>query len=525
MEDRAERGDALAVPADRGLRVPVRLPHGRARRARRLGRLAVRPALRLAQRVRQPARPRGRLLPVRALRDQRADGADLRARHERARHDVAHARGLAGGARRADDGPARRAETTSPRTPDRRPTTTPSTCWCGPRECLEGQVEIELVCEPVFDYGRTPADVDARRRRPPHRRRHRRGPDHPAAHRPAARHRGRPRPRPARAGAGRDGLLRAVLGRGPGRPRTTPTTPQARIDATRAFWRRWLGRAARSRTTAAGTRRALGPGHQGPDVHADGRDRRRADDLAAGDARRRAQLGLPLHLDARLHVHPAGAALPAAGLGGRRVHAVRRRPRAERRRRAADHVRHRRPARPHRVDPRRPVRLRGRPPGADRQRRVRPAAERRLRRGARLDPAAHPAQRAPAAAAVADRQGPGRSAPRASGREPDQGIWEARGKPQHYVSSKIMCWVAMDRAAKLAEIRGEPGPAGDVARRRPTRSRPTSSSTASSDRGVLRQHYDTDALDASTLLAALFGFLPGDRRAPARHACWRSPTS
>ncbi len=35
-------------------------------------------------------------------------------------------------------------------------------------------------------------------------------------------------------------------------------------------------------------------------------------------------------------------------------------------------------------------------------------------------------------------------------RKPDQGIWEARGKPQHYVSSKLMCWVAMDRAAKLA---------------------------------------------------------------------------
>ena len=41
-------------------------------------------------------------------------------------------------------------------------------------------------------------------------------------------------------------------------------------------------------------------------------------------------------------------------------------------------------------------------------------------------------------------------------REPDQGIWEARGKPQHYVSSKLMGWVALDRAAKLAEIRGDP---------------------------------------------------------------------
>ena len=40
-------------------------------------------------------------------------------------------------------------------------------------------------------------------------------------------------------------------------------------------------------------------------------------------------------------------------------------------------------------------------------------------------------------------------------REPDQGIWEARGKPQHYVSSKIMCWVALDRAASLAQIHGD----------------------------------------------------------------------
>ena len=95
-------------------------------------------------------------------------------------------------------------------------------------------------------------------------------------------------------------------------------------------------------------------------------------------------------------------------------------------------------------------------------------------------------------------------------REPDQGIWEARGKPQHYVSSKLMCWVALDRAAKLAEIRGDADLAGDLAAAPPTRSRPTSSSTASTSAGVLRQHYDTDALDASTLLAAIFGFLPGD---------------
>ncbi len=99
--------------------------------------------------------------------------------------------------------------------------------------------------------------------------------------------------------------------------------------------------------------------------------------------------------------------------------------------------------------------------------------------------------------------------------EPDQGIWEARGKPQHYVSSKLMSWVALDRASKLAEIRGD----RDLQK--------TWQATAEEIHadilghglradGVLRQHYDTDALDASTLLAALFEFLPGDD--PRLHA-------
>jgi GH15 family glucan-1,4-alpha-glucosidase len=92
--------------------------------------------------------------------------------------------------------------------------------------------------------------------------------------------------------------------------------------------------------------------------------------------------------------------------------------------------------------------------------------------------------------------------------EPDQGIWEARGAPQHYVSSKLMCWVAMDRAAKLADIRGDAELSGQWA------------GTAEEIRediltnglkgGILRQHYATEALDASTLLAAIEGFLPGD---------------
>ena len=95
-------------------------------------------------------------------------------------------------------------------------------------------------------------------------------------------------------------------------------------------------------------------------------------------------------------------------------------------------------------------------------------------------------------------------------RKPDQGIWEARGKPQHYVSSKLMCWVALDRAAKLAEIRGDDDARRRAGRRPRRRSRPTSSSTESTSAGCLTQHYGTESLDASTLLAAIFGFLPGN---------------
>ena len=94
-------------------------------------------------------------------------------------------------------------------------------------------------------------------------------------------------------------------------------------------------------------------------------------------------------------------------------------------------------------------------------------------------------------------------------REPDQGIWEARGAPQHYVSSKLMGWVALDRAAQVAEIRGDPEQAATW-RATADEIRDDILEHGVSERGVLRQHYDTDSLDASVLLAAVFDFLPGD---------------
>jgi GH15 family glucan-1,4-alpha-glucosidase len=94
-------------------------------------------------------------------------------------------------------------------------------------------------------------------------------------------------------------------------------------------------------------------------------------------------------------------------------------------------------------------------------------------------------------------------------REPDQGIWEARGAPQHYVSSKLMCWVALDRAAQLAEIRGDDARAIEW-RETADEIRADILEHGVTADGVLRQHYATDALDASVLLAAIFEFLPAE---------------
>ena len=63
--------------------------------------------------------------------------------------------------------------------------------------------------------------------------------------------------------------------------------------------------------------------------------------------------------------------------------------------------------------------------------------------------------------------------------QPDQGIWEARGEPKHYVSSKLMCWVALDRGARLANAGAARTSGPTPGARAPPRSTRTSSSAAS----------------------------------------------
>jgi GH15 family glucan-1,4-alpha-glucosidase len=93
--------------------------------------------------------------------------------------------------------------------------------------------------------------------------------------------------------------------------------------------------------------------------------------------------------------------------------------------------------------------------------------------------------------------------------DPDQGIWEIRGDPQHFTASKVLCWVAMDRGAEMARFRQ------DTDRAEQWRKAADELRTEILDKGVdehgrFRQHYANDELDASLLLIPILGFLPPD---------------
>ena len=99
--------------------------------------------------------------------------------------------------------------------------------------------------------------------------------------------------------------------------------------------------------------------------------------------------------------------------------------------------------------------------------------------------------------------------------EPDQGIWEMRGEPKHFVASKMMCWVAADRGVQLAKIHED-----DECVKRWQEAADTLHAEilkkGVGEHGVFKQHYDTDDLDASLLLIPIMGFLPpSDKRVHA----------
>jgi GH15 family glucan-1,4-alpha-glucosidase len=95
----------------------------------------------------------------------------------------------------------------------------------------------------------------------------------------------------------------------------------------------------------------------------------------------------------------------------------------------------------------------------------------------------------------------------AAWRRPDRGIWEVRGEPRHFTSSKVMCWVACDRGSRLARLRED----HERAERWQQEADVIHADVCEhgvDERGVFTQHYDTDALDASCLLIPLVRFLP-----------------
>jgi GH15 family glucan-1,4-alpha-glucosidase len=93
-------------------------------------------------------------------------------------------------------------------------------------------------------------------------------------------------------------------------------------------------------------------------------------------------------------------------------------------------------------------------------------------------------------------------------REPDDGIWEARGPRRHYTYSKVMAWVVFDRAVRIAEAFGFEAPVDRWVATRDEIHREVCERGYDPVRGTFTQYYGSEELDASTLTIPLVGFLP-----------------
>ncbi|MCT2588972.1 glycoside hydrolase family 15 protein [Streptomyces sp. N2-109] len=94
--------------------------------------------------------------------------------------------------------------------------------------------------------------------------------------------------------------------------------------------------------------------------------------------------------------------------------------------------------------------------------------------------------------------------------EPDEGIWEVRGPRRHFVHSKVMAWVAVDRTIKLIESGEVDGPLGRWQRLREEIHRDVCRKGYDPERNTFTQSYGSKELDASLLLIPQMGFLPPD---------------
>jgi GH15 family glucan-1,4-alpha-glucosidase len=94
-------------------------------------------------------------------------------------------------------------------------------------------------------------------------------------------------------------------------------------------------------------------------------------------------------------------------------------------------------------------------------------------------------------------------------REPDQGIWEIRGEPRHFVYSKVMAWVALDRLVRLAELDGREADARWAETRDEIRAL-VEREGVDADSGAFVQYFGSKTLDAANLMIPIVGFVPHD---------------
>jgi alpha,alpha-trehalase len=92
--------------------------------------------------------------------------------------------------------------------------------------------------------------------------------------------------------------------------------------------------------------------------------------------------------------------------------------------------------------------------------------------------------------------------------ETDAGMWEMRGEPRHHLSSKVLCWTALDRAVKLAPALGEHAKVQEWTAERDAIRDAVLERGWSEARGAYAQSFDSDELDAAQLLMPILGFLP-----------------
>ena len=95
-------------------------------------------------------------------------------------------------------------------------------------------------------------------------------------------------------------------------------------------------------------------------------------------------------------------------------------------------------------------------------------------------------------------------------REPDRGLWEVRGPERHFTHSRVMVWVAFDRAVRAVEEHGFPGPVDEWRRIRDEVRDEVLERGYDAERNTFTQHYDTTAVDASLLVLPTVGFVAGD---------------